>query len=94
MLDIKTPARSGPGHVDKPASDLPTSPSGSPTTIDSGCWFPHDATRGLTDPLKEKPLAGTQLKNFGGYFAVTHGRVSAKLKLLVKAKRKRSESEA
>jgi hypothetical protein len=79
--------------VDKPASALPTSPSGSTTTIDSDCWLPHDATRDLTGPLKEKPLDGTQLKNFGGYFTVTHGRVSAKLKLLVKAKRNRSESE-
>ena len=49
--------------------------------------------QGLAAPLKEMPLAGTQRKNFGGYFAGTRGRVSAKLKLLSSAKRKRSESE-
>ena len=34
------------GHVDSPASDLPTCPPGSTTTIDSDCWVPHEMTRG------------------------------------------------
>jgi endonuclease YncB( thermonuclease family) len=32
--------------VDRPASDLPTCPPGSTTTINSDCWVPHETTRG------------------------------------------------
>jgi hypothetical protein len=50
------------GHVDRPASDLPTCPPGSTTTINSDCWVPHETTRGRQHRVERdeqgKPIPG------------------------------------